>query len=127
MEELTPLEVGHERNRALDVLLAGQGARAESRRAAEARREGDDAHSCGAGASRTEPPSERTALLAPLHPELARLAALRSSHDVYAENVARPRVFVSSTFYDLRQVRTDLERFIRDLGCGAGRRGPASC
>jgi len=30
--------------------------------------------------------------------------------------MARPRVFVSSTFYDLRQIRTDLERFIRDVG-----------
>jgi hypothetical protein len=30
--------------------------------------------------------------------------------------MARPRIFVSSTFYDLRQVRADLERFIRDLG-----------
>jgi len=30
--------------------------------------------------------------------------------------MARPRVFVSSTFYDLKQIRTDLERFIRDLG-----------
>ena len=30
--------------------------------------------------------------------------------------MARPRVFISSTFYDLRQVREDLERFIRELG-----------
>jgi len=30
--------------------------------------------------------------------------------------MARPKVFVSSTFYDLKQIRTDLERFIRDLG-----------
>jgi|JI10StandDraft_1071094.scaffolds.fasta_scaffold514989_1 hypothetical protein len=30
--------------------------------------------------------------------------------------MAKPRVFVSSTFYDLRQVRSDLERFIKDLG-----------
>ncbi len=30
--------------------------------------------------------------------------------------MAKPRVFVSSTFYDLRQVRSDLELFIRDLG-----------
>jgi hypothetical protein len=30
--------------------------------------------------------------------------------------MARPRVFISSTFYDLRQVRSDLERFIRDIG-----------
>ena len=30
--------------------------------------------------------------------------------------MARPRVFISSTFYDLRQVRQDLERFIREMG-----------
>lgn len=30
--------------------------------------------------------------------------------------MARPRVFISSTFFDLRQVREDLERFIRELG-----------
>jgi hypothetical protein len=30
--------------------------------------------------------------------------------------MARPRVFVSSTFYDLRQVRADLERFVSQLG-----------
>lgn len=30
--------------------------------------------------------------------------------------MARPRVFVSSTFYDLRQVRADLFRFIAELG-----------
>jgi len=30
--------------------------------------------------------------------------------------MARPRIFVSSTFYDLRQVREDLERFIKELG-----------
>ena len=30
--------------------------------------------------------------------------------------MARPRVFISSTFYDLRTVRADLERFIRDVG-----------
>ena len=30
--------------------------------------------------------------------------------------MAKPRVFVSSTFYDLRQVREDLERFISGLG-----------
>src|SRR3990167_5356214 len=30
--------------------------------------------------------------------------------------MARPRVFISSTFYDLRQVRTDLERFVKELG-----------
>jgi hypothetical protein len=31
-------------------------------------------------------------------------------------SMAHPRVFISSTFYDLRQVRADLERFIRDMG-----------
>jgi hypothetical protein len=30
--------------------------------------------------------------------------------------MAKPRVFISSTFYDLRQVRSDLERFIREIG-----------
>jgi hypothetical protein len=30
--------------------------------------------------------------------------------------VAKPRLFVSSTFYDLRVVRSDLERGVRDLG-----------
>lgn len=30
--------------------------------------------------------------------------------------MAKPRVFISSTFYDLRQVRSDLDRFIKDLG-----------
>lgn len=30
--------------------------------------------------------------------------------------MARPRVFISSTFYDLRHVRADLERFIREVG-----------
>lgn len=30
--------------------------------------------------------------------------------------MARPRIFISSTFFDLRQVRADLERFVKDLG-----------
>ena len=30
--------------------------------------------------------------------------------------MARPRIFVSSTFYDLKQIRADLERFIKALG-----------
>jgi len=30
--------------------------------------------------------------------------------------MAKPRVFISSTFYDLRQIREDLERFIREIG-----------
>ena len=30
--------------------------------------------------------------------------------------MARPRIFISSTFYDLRQVRDDIERSILDLG-----------
>jgi len=30
--------------------------------------------------------------------------------------MARPRVFVSSTFYDLKQIRADLERFINEMG-----------
>jgi hypothetical protein len=30
--------------------------------------------------------------------------------------MAKPRIFISSTFYDLKQVRTDLERFISEIG-----------
>lgn len=30
--------------------------------------------------------------------------------------MAKPKIFLSSTFYDLRQVRADIERFIKDLG-----------
>ncbi len=30
--------------------------------------------------------------------------------------MAKPRIFVSSTFYDLKYIRTDLERFIRGMG-----------
>ena len=30
--------------------------------------------------------------------------------------MAKPRVFISSTFYDLRQMRADLERFVKELG-----------
>jgi len=30
--------------------------------------------------------------------------------------VAKPRIFISSTFFDLRQVREELERFVRELG-----------
>jgi hypothetical protein len=30
--------------------------------------------------------------------------------------MAKPRIFISSTFYDLRQVRADLERFIKEMG-----------
>lgn len=30
--------------------------------------------------------------------------------------MARPRIFISSTFFDLRQVRADLDRFVKDLG-----------
>lgn len=30
--------------------------------------------------------------------------------------MARPKIFISSTFYDLKQIRNDLEVFIRDLG-----------
>jgi len=33
--------------------------------------------------------------------------------------MARPRVFISSTFYDLRQIRADLDRFISDQGFDA--------
>lgn len=30
--------------------------------------------------------------------------------------MAKPRIFISSTFYDLKHVRADLDRFIRELG-----------
>ena len=30
--------------------------------------------------------------------------------------MAKPRIFISSTFYDLRQVRSDLDQFIESLG-----------
>ena len=30
--------------------------------------------------------------------------------------MARPRIFISSTFYDLRQVRSDIERFHSGAG-----------
>ena len=30
--------------------------------------------------------------------------------------MARPRVFVSSTFYDLKYIRQDLEYFIKEMG-----------
>ena len=30
--------------------------------------------------------------------------------------MARPRIFVSSTYFDLRVLRADLERFIREMG-----------
>ena len=30
--------------------------------------------------------------------------------------MAKPKVFISSTFYDLRHVRADIERFIREVG-----------
>ncbi len=30
--------------------------------------------------------------------------------------MAKPRVFISSTYYDLKNVRADLERFIKERG-----------
>ena len=30
--------------------------------------------------------------------------------------MARPRIFISSTYYDLKQVRSNLELFIKDMG-----------
>ena len=30
--------------------------------------------------------------------------------------MAKPRIFISSTYYDLKHVRADLERFVRDMG-----------
>lgn len=34
-------------------------------------------------------------------------------------NVARPRVFISSTFFDLRSMRASLERFVKEMGYDA--------
>ena len=33
--------------------------------------------------------------------------------------MARPRVFISSTFYYLKQVRSDLELFVKEMGYDA--------
>jgi hypothetical protein len=30
--------------------------------------------------------------------------------------MARPRIFISSTFYDLRQIREDIDRSLKELG-----------
>ncbi len=30
--------------------------------------------------------------------------------------MAKPRVFISSTYYDLRHIRNDLDGFIKELG-----------
>jgi hypothetical protein len=30
--------------------------------------------------------------------------------------MAKPRIFISSTYYDLHQIRNDLDRFIKDIG-----------
>ena len=30
--------------------------------------------------------------------------------------MAKPRIFISSTFYDLKQIRTDLDNFIKAWG-----------
>ena len=30
--------------------------------------------------------------------------------------MARPRIFISSTFYDLKQIRAELDMFIESLG-----------
>ena len=32
------------------------------------------------------------------------------------KSMARPKVFISSTFYDLKQIRNDLDVFIKDMG-----------
>lgn len=34
----------------------------------------------------------------------------------HGDIMAKPRVFISSTYYDLKQVRNDIERFIKDIG-----------
>ncbi len=35
--------------------------------------------------------------------------------------MAKPRIFISSTFYDFKQIRTDIDILIRDLGYEAVR------
>lgn len=30
--------------------------------------------------------------------------------------MAKPRIFISSTYYDLKQIRSDIEKFVKDLG-----------
>jgi len=32
------------------------------------------------------------------------------------KNMAKPRVFISSTYYDLKHIRADIDRFIKDQG-----------
>lgn len=41
--------------------------------------------------------------------------------------MARPRVFISSTFYDLKQIRADLDNFIRSLGYDVVRNEGVTC
>jgi hypothetical protein len=41
------------------------------------------------------------------------------SQSIQEGTMAKPRIFISSTFYDLRHVREDLERFISTLGYDA--------
>ncbi|HDI3138782.1 TPA: DUF4062 domain-containing protein, partial [Vibrio cholerae] len=33
--------------------------------------------------------------------------------------MAKPRIFISSTYYDLKHIRSDLERFISEQGYDA--------
>lgn len=47
---------------------------------------------------------------------LGRSLDYRQLHAVPSPQMARPRIFISSTFYDLRQVRSDLELFLREIG-----------
>ena len=35
--------------------------------------------------------------------------------------MAKPKIFISSTFYDLKQIRSDLDNFIESLGYEAVR------
>jgi Domain of unknown function (DUF4062) len=30
--------------------------------------------------------------------------------------MAKPKIFISSTFYDLKQIRSDLDNFVENLG-----------
>jgi hypothetical protein len=38
------------------------------------------------------------------------------STELWRAYIAKPRVFISSTFYDIRYVREDIERFILEPG-----------
>jgi hypothetical protein len=58
-------------------------------------------------------------LLIPLHRAIFNAVIVRASCTVYLLKeaiMARPRIFVSSTYYDLKYIRASLELFIKSLG-----------